>query len=698
MQTDLKVKYTWVPFFQELANCLLPYRGRGQELLEKVDAAYTRAKLKNDKLKNNLSLKQLQKYNVDPNQVDPFTVLGTINRGLTEQNRLLLCEAFKLVFDLKADVPTDFNGIPIFQNQIAWIIAEDYDVWDIFEAAINYADKGTEKEKFVKSFNTFKDRKTGIRYLTFGLFWIRPYTFISLDTRNEEYIGKVVPELSGKIRNGYDGEEYLEICRTLTGQYDSLNDIHNHVELSMAAYGLSQNFIFQCNPSKYNMQDAMKHLDEMVYSVNKNYVKKIAPYMNVYIWLSGPDGGVAAKAMTISDVGAYQDPEEEEKYYLDGTQEDFSLNNVWIRFTKKLVKVIPKEKIKNHPVLKDLNIFKFSQGTTFPITREQAASLDEMIEGKYVEKPAEAVEQPKEDPVNEEASELDEYSEDDFLNEVYMEPDQYHALINLLEAKKNIILCGAPGVGKTFTAKRLAYAMMGVKDESRIKFIQFHQNYSYEDFVEGYRPKKDSDGFELVDGVFKQFCDQARGKDNKYFFVIDEINRGNLSRIFGELLMLIEADKRGKAEYTADLAYSKQPFTVPDNVYIIGMMNTADRSLAIIDYALRRRFSFFEMKPQLDALEKDISELNDQRAENLVEAVKKLNTVIEKDPALGSGFQIGHSYFCNKKDEESVDAWLDRIVNYDIIPMLEEYWFDNRQVFEEESRKLRKAIDGFAEQ
>lgn len=265
------------------------------------------------------------------------------------------------------------------------------------------------------------------------------------------------------------------------------------------------------------------------------------------------------------------------------------------------------------------------------------------------------------------------YNKEDFLSEVYMSPRKYEALKGLLLNKKNIILQGAPGVGKTFIAKRLAYSIMGVKDSSRVELIQFHQNYSYEDFIMGYKPNGNGE-FELKNGIFYNFCKKAEGNPNlDYFFIIDEINRGNMSKIFGELLMLIEKDYRGKA---LTLAYNGLPFSVPENIYIIGMMNTADRSLSLIDYALRRRFSFFEIEPAFNSemFQNYIQEFNDTTFEELIEKIKELNQEILNDPSLGKGFLIGHSYFCNQ--EKYSCEWLRAVVEYDIIPMLEEYWFD----------------------
>jgi 5-methylcytosine-specific restriction protein B len=286
----------------------------------------------------------------------------------------------------------------------------------------------------------------------------------------------------------------------------------------------------------------------------------------------------------------------------------------------------------------------------------------------------------------------DKYDRNDFLNEVFIEEDKYDSIISILEKKKNIILEGAPGVGKTFMAKRLAYSIIGNKDKSKVELIQFHQSYSYEDFIEGYRPTES--GFELQRGIFYKLSKKAiNDPNNNYYLIIDEINRGNLSKIFGELLMLIEVDKRGDG---LKLAYSEEEFSVPSNLYIIGLMNTADRSLALIDYALRRRFSFIRIEPAFESekFNKTFKEKFDQDYDKVIKLIIEINEAIKNDKSLGDGFKIGHSYFCpNLKDRKGNKKDIIDIINYEIKPLLEEYWYDD----EDSLIRWENALDGVIE-
>ncbi len=338
-----------------------------------------------------------------------------------------------------------------------------------------------------------------------------------------------------------------------------------------------------------------------------------------------------------------------------------------------LVSPVEYQTLRDCQELEQMEFFRNPRGSLFKLTRDEYHFILDVIR--------------EENPVLPERV-VDRYTKDNFLEEVYMTGADYDKLSAMLLHKKNIILQGAPGVGKTFAARRLAWSIMGEKDENRIEFVQFHQNYSYEDFVMGYKPVEDR--FERKDGVFYRFCQKAENQPGKaFFFIIDEINRGNMSKIFGELLMLIEKEYRGTK---IALTYSDFPFSVPDNLYIIGMMNTADRSLAMIDYALRRRFSFFEMEPGFhsEGFMRYQSGLNNEKLNELIERVKELNQKIIADKSLGKGFCIGHSYFCNQT--VCTDEWLDIIVNYEILPMLSEYWFDEPATLQRWESNLRGAL------
>ncbi len=333
--------------------------------------------------------------------------------------------------------------------------------------------------------------------------------------------------------------------------------------------------------------------------------------------------------------------------------------------------------LRDCPELEKMEFFVQPNGSLFKLTKGEYDFIMDIIR--------------EENPLRQSDAVVQIYTKEDFLKKVYMTGERFDVLEALLRNKKNIILQGAPGVGKTFTAKKLAYAMMGEADDSRIEMVQFHQNYSYEDFIMGYRP--DGADFKLTSGIFYRFCQTAANHPEKdYFFIIDEINRGNMSKIFGELLMLIEKDYRGTK---ATLAYSGMPFSVPENLYIIGMMNTADRSLAMIDYALRRRFSFFEMEPGFnsDGFTSYQNGFANETFNALIDQIKALNKEITEDSSLGRGFQIGHSYFCGREEAGCTDEWMRSVAEFDILPLLSEYWFDEPTKLQRWEKNLRGVFD-----
>ena len=564
MNTMPQNAFEWAIFYKEFADKLLTYKTSRVDLLTILKVAHEQARLR-------------CQFN-DFKDIDPFTVFGSFNKGITKSKRMALIKELAELMDIKATQPSSFDGIPVLMNLMAIVArnTEDIDdVWGLFEVAINYADNPTENNRnsFIKCFDTVSKHK-GISWnITMGLFWIRPYFYLNLDGTNRVFLlnndtYSILIKNISKLKRVPDAETYLKIvekCREKFSDEDAI--YHSFPELSSAAW--------------ITTTASIAHVQR-----GKSLVER--------------KGGV-----------------------LDG----------------------------------ELELLIGDNGNTNELKLEE--------ELKYKE-----------------------YSKDDFLSEVFLDPAQYEILANLLKKKRNLILQGAPGVGKSFAAKRLAYSIIGVSDTSRVMTVQFHQSYSYEDFIMGFRPTKD--WFELAQGPFYTFCKNAQEDlERDYFFIIDEINRGNLSKIFGELLMLIENDKRGER---LRLLYSNELFSVPKNVYIIGLMNTADRSLAMIDYALRRRFAFYDMEPAFDSsgFLTIIERSNNDRFALLIERIKELNEAISKDESLGDGFRIGHSYFCT--DDEISDYWLASIIDFEILPLLNEYWFDEKAKIERWAKKLRGVL------
>lgn len=354
------------------------------------------------------------------------------------------------------------------------------------------------------------------------------------------------------------------------------------------------------------------------------------------------------------------------------------------RITEKAKYEAPWHELIQHDTFRNSEPCRGSQGSLFQLTEEEYQFLVEQTQ-KDVPQPLNMFDEPE--------PEYDTYSFANDSDKPFISENGFDNLVGQLQRNKNIILQGAPGVGKTFLARKLAYATMGTVNDSHIAMVQFHQSYSYEDFVQGIRP--DREGFKVKNGIFYRFCKTAtEHPEEKYFFIIDEINRGNLSKVFGELLMLIEADKRN-SKYAISLTYGEEDdlFFVPSNLYIIGLMNTADRSLAHIDYALRRRFAFIRLKPEYgDTFHNFLTSrgLPEEFTDAIIGKLLEVNNIIMNDPLLGEGKMIGHSYFCDYDTSQTPEEWWHDIMEYKVLPYLEEICFDE----EDQLDKMKEILNG----
>ncbi len=702
-------QFTWIPIYRELAQELAKWENRQEELIEFLEALRSEGYV----------VTPLNDRNDDGSrfvlrEIDPFTFFGVFNRRIAYDQRLAILSRIKQRFGLANDLPEDFNGIPILNNMRSWFFpnraardARDISrLWRVFQRA--FEENPLENQEFLEAFDEALTVKQTNVNLTMGLFWVHPDTFLSLDQNSREYLGIRLPT------GGLTARFYAETVRVIRAEKKPFHQI------ALAAWGAANErtrAIAESREAQYRAWGGISYWLVGAYWDDRDPADQTDRFLADGLWENG------YKNRFINDVMAMR-VNDRIAIKAASTQRSglpFDSNNKTVsRMTVKAVGTIVANRadgrtveVEWDPAFKEKNwYFYTNRNTIWRLRTDENYRLKE-----YAERLRDFVWYDRDQDYDWflshllTASETDQilsefievarpaYSIDDLIaSGVFLEAERLEQILERLQAKKAMILQGPPGVGKTFIARKLGYALMNEVDNDRLEMVQFHQSYSYDDFVRGYRPVAGKAGsFVLKNGIFFEFCEKAiQDPDREYVFIIDEINRGNISQIFGELMMLIEPDKRGP-EFALPLAYRTEDephFFVPPNLYLIGLMNVADRSLAMVDYAMRRRFAFISLKPQYESplfrqwllergMEADLVNL-------IVERMTRLNREIRDEPLLGENYELGHSFFLPKGDNfAGLDrSWYVRVVRTEIVPLLKEYWFDNPRRAEDAEKRL----------
>ena len=629
--------FRWIPFYEEIADNLSVYHDKKKRLklisfVNKLATEFNLSYLLNKELKD----------------ICPFTILGTFNRNIKESTRKKIAKKWATFLDVKESIPNSFEGIPLLNNQLSCFFSnsenqqkEINDLWDFYVVALNFSNANESyQEQFKQQFDNVIAQPCCSWQLTNGLFWIRPNAYAVLDKISKIYLSDDLGFIKNKnlSKSYFKGEDYLNLLNDLSVRFkEDYFPAHSFPELYLTALRKYESYVTN---------------DEELLS-NNQWKVVVLQFIKELCQKNGTN---------------------------TFTRQDL-LNNYIEQF---------EEKFPNNKTIGE------SLSNTLQRLREKN-NLSFLEKGKYqlLNNDFEEDEDIDNENIIEQSIVKEIYNLEDLIKEgCFVEEEQLSKIISSLNRRKSIILQGPPGTGKTWLAKRLANIIVGYKNSNNIKAIQFHPNMSYEDFIRGYRPSGDG-RLALIDGPFLEMINKARNdSQSNYVMVIEEINRGNPAQILGEMLTLLEVDKRTPTE-ALELTYRREHengIFIPNNLYVIGTMNLADRSLAMVDFALRRRFAFFYLAPNFD--EKwlnymiDKTKLSRKSLEKIRHVMNNLNQYIAKEEMLGNAFTIGHSYLTCDSVIPDAMSWYKDIIDSEIKPLLEEYWFDDSNKLDTALKKL----------